>query len=385
MQPAQAASVGRSSGGNRQLKRWGPIVGVVAVVAIGVVIIVATSRRRRRRRSSARATTPLRQHDRRRRRRRRSRQRRPTPTTPDTDATRRRRPAASRPAPADDHLPAVVRAGRRAGHRRPDRLGRSLRHRRPAGWPCPTSSPGRAIAPFTGDNGGATAPGVTADEITVVYYEGQEADPIIAYITDAINVDDTNGEQFDDDEGASSATTRRTSSCTAARSTWSRSRAPAAPTDDVAARADAARIAEEFKPFVVLGGPALTSAFADELAARQIMCIGCTPASRRQFYVDRDPVRVGPRRQPGAEAGPHASSSSTKQLIGKNAEHGGDELRISPASSGCCTSRAAAPQGARRRVRRRHGGRWRAVRRGDRVRSSTRPRSRQPRRRRSPS
>ena len=52
-------------------------------------------------------------------------------------------------------------------------------------------------APFTGDNGGATAPGVTADEITIVYYEGQEADPIIAYITDAVKVDDTNGEQFE--------------------------------------------------------------------------------------------------------------------------------------------------------------------------------------------
>ena len=52
-------------------------------------------------------------------------------------------------------------------------------------------------------------------------------------------------------------------------------------TDDVAARADAARIAEEYKPFVVLGGPALTSAFADELAAREIMCIGCTPGNRR--------------------------------------------------------------------------------------------------------
>ncbi len=28
-------------------------------------------------------------------------------------------------------------------------------------------------APFTGDNGGATSPGVTADEITIVVYLGQ--------------------------------------------------------------------------------------------------------------------------------------------------------------------------------------------------------------------
>ena len=51
------------------------------------------------------------------------------------------------------------------------------------------------FAPFTGDNGGATAPGVTGDEITIVYYEGQATDPIIAYITDAVHVDDTNGDR----------------------------------------------------------------------------------------------------------------------------------------------------------------------------------------------
>ena len=47
------------------------------------------------------------------------------------------------------------------------------------------------MAPFTGDNGGATDTGVTADEITIVYYEGQEGDPIIAYISDAVAADET--------------------------------------------------------------------------------------------------------------------------------------------------------------------------------------------------
>ena len=35
-----------------------------------------------------------------------------------------------------------------------------------------------------------------ATQITIVYYEGQESDPIINYITDAVHVDDTNGDQF---------------------------------------------------------------------------------------------------------------------------------------------------------------------------------------------
>src|SRR6185295_17314527 len=41
------------------------------------------------------------------------------------------------------------------------------------------------------DNGGATAPGVTADTITVVVYIAPDTDPILDFITAPINVDDT--------------------------------------------------------------------------------------------------------------------------------------------------------------------------------------------------
>ena len=41
MQPASTS--GASGGNNRQLKRWGPIAGVLAVVAIGAGVLVATS------------------------------------------------------------------------------------------------------------------------------------------------------------------------------------------------------------------------------------------------------------------------------------------------------------------------------------------------------
>ena len=51
------------------------------------------------------------------------------------------------------------------------------------------------FAPFTGDNGGATDEGVTADEITVVHYMGPDGDPVINYITDAVKVDDTNAQE----------------------------------------------------------------------------------------------------------------------------------------------------------------------------------------------
>ena len=180
-------------------------------------------------------------------------------------------------------------------------------------------------APFSGDNGGATAPGVTADEITIVYYEGQETDPIIAYIPDAVKIDDTNGDQF--------ATMKeliryyetyyelygRKVNLVTFEGTGTA-------IDEVAARADAAQIALQYKPFVVFGGPALTSAFADELAAHQVMCIGCTPGQPASFYSDRDPYVWGLDGSPAQEE-KHTVEFLTKQLIGKPASHGGDDVK----------------------------------------------------------
>ena len=62
-------------------------------------------------------------------------------------------------------------------------------------YPCYFA--GDCYAPFSGDNGGATATGVTADTIKVVLYLAQENDPILNYITSAVHVDDTNAQTAD--------------------------------------------------------------------------------------------------------------------------------------------------------------------------------------------
>ncbi|MEO7369225.1 MAG: hypothetical protein ABI949_13560 [Ilumatobacteraceae bacterium] len=187
-------------------------------------------------------------------------------------------------------------------------------------------------APFAGDNGGVTTPGVTGDAITIVYYEGQETDPIIAYITDAVKVDDTNGDQF--------ATMKelvryyetyfemygRKVNLVTFEGTGNA-------TDEVAARADAAQIALQYKPFAVLGGPALTSAFADELAAHKVVCIGCTPGQPASFYSDRDPYVWGLDGSP-LQKQQHVVEFLTKQIIGKNATHGGDAVKDQPRKLG---------------------------------------------------
>jgi hypothetical protein len=177
-------------------------------------------------------------------------------------------------------------------------------------------------APFEGDNGGATAVGVTGETIKVVLYQGPDSDPIIAYLTDAISVDDTNAQEAETLQNMFDLfneyyeTYGRKVELVVYESTG-------IATDEVTARADAVRIAEDFEPFAVIGGPVLTNAFADELAARDILCISCTPGQEPNWYEERDPYVWG--LAIGAEqARQQATEFITKQLAGKNAEYAGD-------------------------------------------------------------
>ena len=187
-------------------------------------------------------------------------------------------------------------------------------------------------APFEGDNGGETAPGVTADTIKVVYYLGPDDDPIINYITAAIANDDTNAdaiatlntmrdyyEQFYELYGRTVDLQFFTGSGIAS--------------DEVAARADAVRIAEEIQPFAVLGGPALTAAFGDELSSRGIMCIAATRHSRPTSTPTRDPYNYGITAS-ARQMSVHATEFISKQLAGKNAEYAGDEFTSTPRKFG---------------------------------------------------
>ncbi len=316
MQPASSTGADRS----RQLRRWGPIAGVVVLVAvIGGLVLVTRD-------SGDDSTTPTTAA--------------PAPST--TVA------AATSVVPSESTAPSTDTA---AGTTLPPELTYPLSFADATeqgiadtidwGERCNTTT-GRLAVPdyfarpcfaaFVGDNGGATATGVTAGEITIVYYEGQETDPIIAYITDAVQVDDTNGDQF--------ATMReliryyetyyelygRKVNLITFEGTGNA-------TDEVAARADAARIALEYKPFVVFGGPALTSAFADELAANNVICIGCTPGQPPSFFSDRSPYVWGLDGSPQQKES-HTVEFLTKQIIGKNASHGGDDVKDQPRTLG---------------------------------------------------
>lgn len=177
-------------------------------------------------------------------------------------------------------------------------------------------------APFDGDNGGATAPGVTADTIRVVYYVAQENDFIIQYVTDAIVNDDTNADLEDTMLGLIAYYETY-------YETYGRSvelivfEASGLTTDPISARADAVAIAEELDPFMVWGGPALTNAFAEELAAREIPCFGCGPGQPHEFYENNSPYSWG--LGIGSEQINLLNAEFVgKQLAGQPAEYAGD-------------------------------------------------------------
>jgi len=174
----------------------------------------------------------------------------------------------------------------------------------------PSFFAGECYAPFHGDNGGSTYQGVTADSIKVVLYLPQEHDPILSFAYGAIGAQDTNAE-----------TTQTVQDFVtffqAYYETYGRKvdlvpyTATGNITDEVAARADAVHIAEAIKPFAVVGGPMLTNAFADELAARKVLCLDCTPGQPDDWYAARAPYVWG------IQMGPEQAQQVLAEYIGK--------------------------------------------------------------------
>jgi hypothetical protein len=178
-------------------------------------------------------------------------------------------------------------------------------------------------APFAGDNGGATARGVTEDTIRIVQWVSQEQDPILEFITSAILNDDTNAE----DEATLRGMIEYYETY---YETYGRSvelivlEGSGAITDAAAARADAVRIDEELDPFMVWGGPLLTNAFAEELAARGIPCMSCGPGQTKEWYADNAGLAYTVGKGPD-QLDLLVAEYIGKRLAGDPAIHAGDE------------------------------------------------------------
>ena len=147
--------------------------------------------------------------------------------------------------------------------------------------------------PFTGDNGGATADGVTEDSIKIVVYQ---ADPS----KDALAAATVRGSGAD----VSPATARTTYNgyfdlFEKYYNFYGRKLdvvffpGTGAPDDEVTARADADAIAD-MHPFAVMSGPNRTPVWAQELAARHVMCVGnCSLAVPQKTIEDASQYLYG--------------------------------------------------------------------------------------------
>ena len=186
----------------------------------------------------------------------------------------------------------------------------------------PTGYAPPCVQPWTGgDYGGATAPGVTRDTITVALYQAQP---------------DLLQQTFFAASGSDESLDRERQTTQAYLDFFQLHyemygrkvklvpvKASGAPDDDVAAKADAIKVATEIHAFASFGGPAQTTAYADELAARHVLCVGdCVIAEPQSFLTSHAPY-VWPMLASPEQASEHWAAFVGTQLAGGKAEHAG--------------------------------------------------------------
>lgn len=173
------------------------------------------------------------------------------------------------------------------------------------------------VAPPEGVEGGDTYRGVTADEITVVFYEAAD-DDLAASLQD----------QSDPPEVSRETRIKLAEMMEATYETWGRKLnivpMKGSGSDETSARADAVRVAEEIQAFASIGGPGQESAYAEELARRKVICIGCGLSLPNSAFVENAPYLWGNSLTP-EQFLPTLGDFIIGQLLGKPAEFAGDE------------------------------------------------------------
>ena len=179
------------------------------------------------------------------------------------------------------------------------------------------------VKPWTGgNNGGDTAPGVTADTITVALYQAQPDLLQQAFFEDTgsdeslVKERDTTQEYVDYFSAHYELYGRKVNLVTV--------KASGAPDDDVAAKADAIKVATEVHAFASFGGPGQTTAYAEELAARGVLCVGDCVIAEPQSFLDRHAPFVWPTNASPEQASEHWAAFVGKQLAKGKAKNAGD-------------------------------------------------------------
>ena len=183
----------------------------------------------------------------------------------------------------------------------------------------PASIAPPCVPVFTGDNGGATSKGVTGDTIKVAYYvppSGTDAQQALQGLVD-------------DPEDARQTRDHFAELLNAVFETYGRRvelvqvQASGQATDDVAAKNDAVRIAEEIGAFAVVGGPNLSNVYADELVSRGVMCFQCGLVAPDTVYQKNAPYMWSNAATP-EEFLVNVGDYLAYRLFKRNAEFAGD-------------------------------------------------------------
>lgn len=182
------------------------------------------------------------------------------------------------------------------------------------------------VEPFSGDNGGATAQGITADTITIALYQAQ---PDI--------LEQTFFQQSGSDESLQTeleTVQQYVKFFESHYETYGRHvkivpvKASGAPDDEESARSDAIKVATEIKAFASWGGPSQTSVYADELSARGVLCVGDCLLAATDGYVKESKNHVWLTFPSIEQLGEHWSQFLTRELVGRKAEFAGsDDLK----------------------------------------------------------
>ena len=178
------------------------------------------------------------------------------------------------------------------------------------------------VKPWHGNNGGATAPGVTSSEITVVSYESQPDLLQQSFFQqsgsdESLAAEFRTNQQYVDFFQSHYEMYGRKVHLIAFKATG-------APDDDVAAKADAIKVATELHAFASFGGPGQTPAYAETLAAHGVLCLGDCVIAEPASFLRRNAPDVWPTLAAPEQAAEHWAAFVGRSLAGRKAIHAGD-------------------------------------------------------------
>lgn len=169
-------------------------------------------------------------------------------------------------------------------------------------------------------NGGETAPGVTADTITVAYYEPSPQD--ISATLRAFGV-------LDEPAVAQKGVAELIEAANGMYELYGRKvvfkafQASGDGKSPATARADARKVALDMGAFASIGGPTQTSAYQDELARQHVLCIACGYSNPDTAYQRNAPYAWGQLASPD-QLLYGVFDFGSKNLFGKKARFAGD-------------------------------------------------------------